>query len=189
MTFLADIIRVTRKTKKKIGGYNQAEAFGLYGLLKTVFSEVDTCERQRLIQMTEDIQEEKKKLKDAITNLKNEREATTKKDRLQHEYGTDDELQDLDRSIEHQTATVRTSVELHTEELDELDKTYCNYMRMKGQPNWTTSNNHTTNDFHNIQETANQADAITDNFHVFNNINKHEVSKQPTANFYKKQHV
>ena len=91
-TFIADIIRVTRKTKKKIGGYNQAEAFGLYKLLKTVFNEVDTCERQRLIQMTEDIQEKTKKLKDAITNLKNEREATTKKNRLQQEPGTDDEL-------------------------------------------------------------------------------------------------
>ena len=57
---------------------------------------------------------------------------------------------------------------------------------MEGQHNWTTSNYPTTtNDSHNIQETANQADAITDNFHVFHNINKREVSKQPVANFYK----
>ena len=79
-TFLADIIRVKRKTKKKIGGYNQAEAFELYKTLKTVFKEVDTCERQRLIQMTEDIQEKTENLKDAIKNLKNEREETTKND-------------------------------------------------------------------------------------------------------------
>ena len=183
-TFLADIIRVKRKTKKKIAGYNQAEAFELYKILKTVFNEVDTCERQRLIQMTEDIQEKTENLKDAIKNLKNEREETTKNDMLQQEPGTDDEPQDLDMSIEHQTVTVKTSAELQTEELEELDKTYCNYMRMKGQPNWTTSNNHTTTDFHNIQETANQADAITDNFHVFHNINKHEVSKQPAANLF-----
>lgn len=172
-TLLADIIRVKRKIKKKIGGYNQAEAFELYKTLKTVFKEVDTCERQRLIQMTEDIQEKTEKLKDAIINLKNEREATTKNDMLQQEPGIDDELQDLDKNIEHQTMTVKISAELQTEELDELDKTYCNYIRMKGQPNWTTSNNHTTTEFHNMQETANQDYAITDNF---------QVSNQPEAN-------
>ena len=68
---------------------------------------------------------------------------------------------------------MKISAELQTEELDELDKTYCNYIRMKGQPNWTTSNNHTTTEFHNMQETANQDYAITDNF---------QVSNQPEAN-------
>ena len=40
--------------------------------------------------MTEDIQEKTEKLKDAIINLKNEREATTKNDTLQQEPGIDD---------------------------------------------------------------------------------------------------
>ena len=44
-TLLADIIRVKRKIKKKIGGYNQAEAFELYKTLKTVFKEVDRCRK------------------------------------------------------------------------------------------------------------------------------------------------
>ena len=53
------------------------------------------------------------------------------------------------------------------------DEEYCNYIRMKGQPNWTTSNNHTTTDFHDMQETSNQDYAITDNF---------PDSNQPEAN-------
>ena len=65
-TFRADILRVTRKTRKKNDGYNQAEAFELFCLMKKVFNEVEECERQRLLQQTEDIKEKIKTLKYTI---------------------------------------------------------------------------------------------------------------------------
>ena len=146
-TFLADIIRVTRKTKKKTEGYNQAEAFEFCLMLKAVFNELEECERQRLIQQTEDIQEKINTLKDTLKNLKDERETGTTNNRQQEEIDTEDELGDNNRSFEHQAPIVTTAADPHIVELEDLSRTYLDYynIRMEGENTvWTARKSHTT---------------------------------------------
>ena len=188
VTFLADISRVIRKTKMKHEGYNRATAFELFCLLNTVFKEVEECDRQKLLKITEELQETTKKLKDAIQNLEKKRKTETTNNRQHEEKVTDSEQQDTPPSMEYQTAIVTTAEDPHIADLDELNRTYCNYYNIQTEgenTSLTPINNHTTPyGCSNNQGNTNQADVNTDHIHVFQAVNNTEASDQSEADFY-----
>ena len=90
--------------------------------------------------------------------------------------------------MEHQTAIVTTAEDPHIADLDELNRTYCNYynIQKEGENSSLTPNDYHTNPygFSNSQGNTNQADGNTDHIHVFQAVNKTEVSDQSEADFY-----
>ena len=188
VTFLADINRVIRRTKMKQEGYNRATAFKLFNLLTKVFKKVEECDRQKLLKITEELQETTKRLKNAIQNLESKKETETTNTRQHEEEVTDSEEQDTPPSMEHQTAIVTTAEDPHIADLEELNRTYCNYYNIKteGENSSLTPNDYHTNPygFSNSQGDTDQADCDTDHIHVFQAVNKTEVSDQSEADFY-----